>query len=118
MRECAYLTKLPRQWLTAWTQPRSHNILVFHVKSSMDPAVLITDEQNKHMRAWLLHRDTAIARSVAFALGLDGLDAMAAHFVENDGDPVSAARAKWCKHLLTELWGGVGFLAESRALLA
>ena len=92
------------------------NVLHFHVRHSLDPSASITDDENLHLQQWAMHSDPAIARSVSVALGFDGLDAIAAHFVDA-GDFVKAARAKWCKQLLTGPFSGLRFLFESRDLL-
>ena len=86
------------------------------MEHSLDPSLLLGDDANAEVHSWILHRDQVIARMVALAVRADGLDVIAARFVDK-GDLVKAARVRWSKTLLKGVWDAVGDLLEARELL-
>ena len=59
------------------------NVASYHAKQSMDPAVVLVE--NEDLKRWLLLDDVTIARTAAVAAGMVELETLLAHFIAAEG---------------------------------
>jgi hypothetical protein len=68
------------------------NVASFHVKRSMDPSMALLE--NGDLKRWLLLADETLVRSVAVAMGIEGLASLLSHYSATK-EMVEAAKVAW-----------------------